>query len=85
MSVTQKEAVEKFITLYREIVTLEQNVDQLFNDLVYDKQDNPSGIDKAELKDLKKAAEIHCRDTIGKLEDKINKDKAFIDRFYDLV
>lgn len=84
MTELTKELFEKAKNLYREIVTLEEDVDQLAEDYTFDKENNESGLDKKIVKDTLKAAETWVRNSVDKVEDKIAKEQNFLE-FYKEV
>lgn len=84
MTELTKELFEKAKNLYREIVTLEEDVDQLAEDYTFDKENNESGLDKKIVKDTLKAAETWVRNNVDKVEEKIAKEQNFLE-FYKEV
>lgn len=84
MSTKQQELFEKFVNLFREVVTLEQDLDQLVEDNIYS-DDNLEGIDKKEVKEIRKIAELYVRDSASKIEDDIQKKKELLDKYNDFV
>lgn len=84
MTELTKELFEKAKNLYREIVTLEEDVDQLAEDYTFDKENNESGLDKKIVKDTLKAAETWVRNSVDKVEEKIAKEQNFLE-FYKEV
>lgn len=70
--------------VFNELITLEQDIEALVEEFSYDKDVNPSGIDKKEVKSIVKAAEVYARNNVDKVEDKIEKDKQFLELYRDL-
>jgi len=82
---TREELYQKAKVVYQEVVTLEQDLDQLAEDFSFDKETNVSGLDKKEVKATMKAAEVYVRNSIDKEEDKIVKAKEFIEVYKELT
>lgn len=80
----KNELYERAKALFNEVVTLEQYVEALLAEFTYDEDDNPSGLDKKEVKAIAKAAEIYVRNNVEKVEDKIAKDQEFLDLYREL-
>lgn len=80
----QNDLYEKAKNIFREIITLEEDVEQLAQDYTYDKETNTGGIDKKEVKSILKAAEVYVRNSIDKEEDKIVKAKEFVELYKEL-
>ncbi|MNQ87505.1 hypothetical protein D3C85_1027310 [compost metagenome] len=75
---------ERSKALYREIVTLEEDLEALAEEFTYVKDENDGGIDKKEVKATLKAAEVYVRNNVDKIEDKIQKDKEFLESYREL-
>ena len=84
MITKQQELFEKFVNLFREVITLEQDLDQLVEDNIYS-DDNLEGVDKKEVKEIRKIAEVYARDSASKIEDDIQKKKELLDKYNDFV
>ena len=80
----KNELYERAKALFNEVVTLEQDVEALLAEFTYDEDDNPSGLDKKEVKAIAKAAEIYVRNNVEKVEDKIAKDQEFLELYREL-
>jgi len=82
---TREDLYHKAKVVYQEVVTLEQDLDQLGEDFTFDKETNTGGLDKKEVKAIMKAAEVYVRNSIDKEEDKIVKAKEFIEVYKELT
>ena len=80
----KNELYERAKALFNEVVTLEQDIEALLTEFTYDEDDNPSGLDKKEVKAIAKAAEIYVRNNVEKVEDKIAKDQEFLELYREL-
>lgn len=70
--------------LYQELVTLEQDLEQLAQEYAYAKGDNEEGLDKNTVKSTLKAAEVYVRNNVEKTEDKIAKEQEFLELYREL-
>ncbi len=80
----KNELFERYKKVFREIVTLEGDVEAITEEFTYDEEDNPKGLDKKEVKAIAKAAEIYVRNNVEKVEDKIAKDQEFLELYREL-
>jgi hypothetical protein len=86
MSITlSKESLyERSKALFNEIVTLEQDLAALAEEYSYEKEVNELGLDKKIVKATLKSAEVYVRNNVDKVEDKIAKEKEFLE-FYKKI
>lgn len=80
----KNELFERYKKVFREIVTLEGDVEAITEEFTYDEEDNPKGLDKKEVKAIAKAAEIYVRNNVEKVEDQIAKDQEFLELYREL-
>lgn len=81
---TKEELYERAKALYNEVVTLEKDLEALADEFTFKKEDNESGLPKAEVKDTLKAAEVYVRNNVEKVEEKIQKEQTFLE-FYKQI
>lgn len=82
---TQTNLYTRAAALYREILTLEQDLEALAAEFTYEKEVNEDGLEKKLVKSTMKAAEVNVRESVDKLEDKIAKEQEFVQLCYDLI
>lgn len=70
--------------LFNEIVTLEQDLDELAQEFTFVKEENETGLKKDVVKSTLKAAEVYVRNNIDKEEDKIVKAKEFVEFYKEI-
>lgn len=81
---TKENLFNRAKNVFTEVITLEQDVDALINEFTYDEDENPSGIDKKEVRAVVKAAEVYARNNVEKVEDKIAREQEFLELYRDL-
>lgn len=80
-----KTLFERALNIYREIVTLEQDLEALAAEFTFDKYDNVNGLDKAVVKKAMKASEVFARESVDKIEDKIAKEREFVNYYNEIT
>lgn len=81
---TKENLFNRAKNIFTEVITLENDVDALIDEFTYDEDENPSGIDKKEVRAVVKAAEVHARNNVEKVEEKIAREQEFLELYRDL-
>lgn len=81
---TKENLFNRAKNVFTEVITLEQDVDALINEFTFDEDENPSGIDKKEVRAVVKAAEVYARNNVEKVEEKIAREQEFLDLYRNL-
>lgn len=84
INLSKESLYERSKALFNEIVTLEQDLDALAEEYIYQKNENELGIEKAVVKSTLKASEVYVRNNIEKEEDKIAKAKDFVEFYKEI-
>lgn len=85
-NINRKALFERAVNLFREITTLEQDLEALKEEFTQTKEfTNPKGLEKDVVKTAVKAAEHFVRDSLHKEEEKIEKLKQFVEEYYELT
>ena len=81
---TKENLFNRAKNVFTEVITLEGDIDALIDEFTYDEDENPSGIDKKEVRAVVKAAEVYARNNVEKVEDKIAREQEFLELYRDL-
>ena len=81
---TKESLFNRAKNVFTEVITLESDIDALIDEFTYDEDENPSGIDKKEVRAVVKAAEVYARNNVEKVEEKIAREQEFLDLYRDL-
>lgn len=81
---TKENLFNRAKNIFTEVITLENDVDALIDEFTYDEDENPSGIDKKEVRAVVKAAEVYARNNVEKVEEKIAREQEFLELYRDL-
>lgn len=81
----KKDLLKRAGVLYKEILVLEQDLEELALEFTFDKNDNKLGLPKADVKTVMKIAEVDAANSFEKLIDKRLAQEQFEEQFKEMT